>query len=158
MSEFQDLKNDEIFEFEEKIKKKYVGITNLLFFIGVISIIGFLIIFSGIFFFHFEYNWAVFSFENWVLIISTILGILILLEILFYFRFSNIQLQMKKKSQPSPEFIDGKYIHVFTYPKGMEGGIFSKTYIEIDSENTLKLRTLIIPPNELWSKKEIKKV
>ena len=65
---------------------------------------------------------------------------------------------MKKKSQLFPEFIDGKYIHVFTYPKAMEGGIFSKTYIEIDTENVLRLRTLIIPPNELWSKNETKKV
>ena len=63
-------------------------------------------------------------------------------------------MKIKNKSQISPEFIDGKYIHVFTYPKGIEGGIFSKTYVEIDSENILRLRTLIIPPNELWSKNE----
>ncbi len=154
MSEFQ--KNDEIFEFEEKIKKKYSNITKLLFLIGIILIVWFLIVFSGVFFLDYDYNWAVISFENWVLIISAILVIFILFEILFYFRFSNLEKQIKKKSQPKPEFIDGKHIHVFTYPKGVEGGIFSKTYVEIDSQNVLRLRTLIIPPNELWSKNEPK--
>jgi hypothetical protein len=65
---------------------------------------------------------------------------------------------MKIKSLTKPEFIDGKYVHVFTYPKGIEGGIFSKTYIEIDTENVLRLRILIASPNELWSNKEIKEI
>jgi len=154
MSEFQ--KNDEIFEFEEKIRKKYSNITKLLFLIGIILIVCFLVVFSGVFFLGYNYNWAVFSFENWILILSAILGIFILFEILFYIRFSNLEKQMKKKSQPKPEFIDGKHVHVFTYPKGIEGGIFSKTYVEIDSQNILRLRTLIISPNELWSKNEPK--
>ncbi|MCJ7572552.1 MAG: hypothetical protein MUO82_11890, partial [Candidatus Thermoplasmatota archaeon] len=128
MSEFQ--KNYEIFEFDEKIKKKYSNITKLLFLIGIILIIWFLIVFFGVFSLDYDYNWAVISFENWVLIISAILGIFILFEILFYFRFSYLEKQIKKKSQPKPEFIDGKLIHVFTYPKGTEGGIFSKTYVE----------------------------
>lgn len=154
MSEFQ--KNDEIFEFEEKIKKKYSNITKLLFLIGIILIVWFLVVFFGVFFLDYDYNWAVISFENWVLIISAILGIFILFEILFYFRFSNLEKQMNKNSQPTPEFIDGKHVHVFTYPKGVEGGIFSKTYVEIDSQHILRLRTLIISPNELWSKNEPK--
>ena len=155
MSEFQN--NDEIFELEEKIKKKYSNITTFLFLIGIVLIILFLVIFSGVFFLNYNYNWAVVSFENWVLIISSILVVFLLFEILVYFRFSSLEKQIYKRSQVKPEFIDGKLIYVFTYPKGIEGGIFSKTYIEIDSEKILRLRTLIIPPNELWSKNEIKK-
>ena len=42
---------------------------------------------------------------------------------------------------------------IFLLILGVEGGIFSKTYIEIDNKNVLRLRTLIIPPEELWVKK-----
>ncbi len=40
-----------------------------------------------------------------------------------------------------------------TYPEGVEGGIFSKTYVGIDEHNVLRLRTLMVPPDELWSQK-----
>lgn len=156
MSEFQ--KNKEIFEFEKKIEKKYSNITKLIFLIGIILIVCFLVVFSGFFILDLDPNWAVISFENWVLTISTILGIFIILEILFYFRFLNLEKQIRKDSQITPEFIDGKYVYVFTFPKGIGGGIFSKTYIEIDPENILRLRTLIVSPNELWSKNEIQEI
>lgn len=156
MHEFQ--KNNEIFEFKEKIRKKYSKITKLIFLIGIIMIVWFIVVILGIFFLGYDFNWAVISFENWVTIISIILVIFLLFEILFYFRFSNLEKQIKITSLTKPEFIDGKHVHVFTYPKGIEGGIFSKTYIEIDSENVLRLRILIASPNELWSKKEIKEI
>ena len=54
------------------------------------------------------------------------------------------------------EFINEKKVHIYTYPKGITGGIFSKTYIDIDGHNILRLRTLMIPPGELWGKKEEK--
>ena len=154
MSEFQ--KNDEFFEFEEKIKKKYSKIMLFLFFIGIILILCFLVIFSGIYFLGYDNNWGIISFERWVLIISIILVIFIFFEILFYYRFLILKKRIVIKSQVEPEFIDGRRVYIFTYPKGIEGGIFSKTYVEIDSENILRLRTLIIPPNELWSKNKEK--
>ncbi len=156
MHEFQ--KNDEIFEFKEKIKKKYSKITKLLFLIGIILIIWFLVVFSGVIFLDYSYNWAVLSFSNWIIILCIILFIFIIFEILFYIRFISIEKQIMKKLQTKPEFIDGKQVHIYTCPKGIEGGIFSKTYIEIDSKNILRLRTLIIPPNELWNINDIKEL
>lgn len=156
MHEFQ--KNNEIFEFKEKIRKKYSKITKLILLIGTIFIVWFIVVILGIFFLDYDFNWAVISFENWITIISIILVIFLLIEILFYFRFSNLEKRIKIKSLTKSEFIDGKHVHIFTYPKGIEGGIFSKTYIEIDSENVLRLRILIASPNELWSNKEIKEI
>ena len=59
-----------------------------------------------------------------------------------------------EKGKIEPEYINGKRVHVLTFPHGKEGGIFSKTYIQIDEDNVLRLRTLLIPPDELWGKKE----
>ena len=56
---------------------------------------------------------------------------------------------------PNDLLIDGKKVYIFTFPKGAEGGVFSKTYIEIDKKNILRLRSLIVPPDELWGNKEI---
>ena len=36
----------------------------------------------------------------------------------------------------------------------MEGGIFSKTYIHINDKTILRLRTLMIPPEDLWGEKK----
>ena len=41
-----------------------------------------------------------------------------------------------------------------TYPKGIEGGVFSKTYVELDNHNIVRLRALMIHPGELWSDKQ----
>lgn len=156
MSEFQKI--NEIIEFGEKIRKKYSDMTKLLFLIGIILIIWIVIVFSGVLFWGYGYNWAGLSFETWILAISVILFAFIILEITIYYRFSNIEKQIKQKSQPEPEFINGKRVHIFSHPKGIEGGIFSKTYIEIDPHNILRLRTLMIAPGEIWSKKETKEI
>ena len=58
--------------------------------------------------------------------------------------------------KPKPEFIDGKRVYVYSHPERMEGGIFSKTYIAIDKHSVLRLRSLMVPPNHLWNKDEIK--
>ncbi len=94
MSESQ--KNEEIFEFKEKINKKYSNITKIIFLIGIILIICFLIVFSGVFILNYDYNWAIINFENWILIITVILGIFIIFEILFYFRCSNLEKKIRK--------------------------------------------------------------
>lgn len=156
MSELE--KTEEIVEFSDKIKKKYSNFTKILFLIGIILIIWVLIVFSGVLFWGYSYNWAGLSLETWVLAVSVIIGVFILIELIFYYRFSNINKEIKQKSQPKPEFINGKRVHVLTYPKGAQGGIFSKTYFEIDSHNILRLRTLMIAPGEIWSKNEIKEI
>ena len=79
--------------------------------------------------------------------------VFILLELIFYLHFSSVSKKTFEVEKPKQEFIDGKKVHVFTHPKGIEGGIFSKTYIEIDEKNVLRLRTPMIPPEKLWDKK-----
>ena len=52
--------------------------------------------------------------------------------------------------KPKPEYIDGKIVVDITFPRGTDGGVYSKTYIEIDESSILRLKNLMIPPNELW--------
>jgi hypothetical protein len=71
-----------------------------------------------------------------------------------FFQYFSVKNKRAIVEKPKEEFIAGKKVHVFTYPQGIEGGIFSKTYIEVDVDNILRLRTLMIPPEELWESKE----
>lgn len=151
MSE-QETQSD-LIEFEERIRKKYSRLSLVIFFIGIIVFLWAVIVFLGIYIWGFSFDWAYLNFENWILVVCAIIFVLMLIEIIFYSRYSS--LKRKKTIEEKPvEFIDGKKIQVFTFPKGVEGGIFSKTYIDIDGHNVLRLRTLMIPPGELWSKKE----
>jgi hypothetical protein len=54
----------------------------------------------------------------------------------------------------NPDYIHGKRLYIYTNPSDSKGGIYSKTYIKIDENNVLRIRNLMIPPDELWNKKE----
>ncbi len=121
----------------------FLIITILLIFLIVISAIG--IIFLGL-----GTNWILFSFEGWMVGLSTLIGLFIFLEIIFYLHFFLLRRKRLKIGKPKLEFIDGKKVIDITFPRGTDGGIYSKTYIEIDNQKVLRLKNLMIPPDELW--------
>ena len=83
-------------------------------------------------------------------------GVFIFFEILLYTRFTDLKNIRIEKEKPKLEYLEGKRVHVYTHPAGIEGGVFSKTYVEIGEHNILRLRTLMIAPDELWKKVEKK--
>lgn len=140
---------------ESRLLEKYSFWSKLFILIVIILIILLSIVFLGIYLFGYGHTWALFSLDAWIITTALFCVIFILLEIIFYYHFSSFRAKRMELEKPKPEIIDGKKVHVFTYPKGAEGGVFSKTYIEIDKKNILRLRSLIIPPDELWGDKEI---
>ena len=140
---------------EGKLLGKYFLLSKLFILIIIILIILLSIVFLGIYLFGYAYNWALLSLDMWIIVISILCVIFILLELFFYYNFSSNVAKRIELERPKPEIIDGKKVFVFTYPKEAEGGVFSKTYIEIDKKNILRIRSLIVPPDELWGNKEI---
>lgn len=147
-------KTFEIRASEEKLLDRYSLLSKILILISIILVIWVVIVIIGTVVLGYSYNWAGLTLDTWMIVISTLLLIFIILNIVFYYHFSSVRDKRVEMEKPKPEFIDGKHVHVFTSPKGVEGGIFSKTYITIDDHNILRLRTLIIPPEELWSQTE----
>ena len=82
--------------------------------------------------------------------LSALIGLFIFLEIIFYLHLFLLRRKRLKIGKPKPDFIDGKKVIDITFPSGTDGGIYSKTYIEIDNQSILRLKNLMIPPNELW--------
>ena len=140
-------------EKEEKIRSTYSGLSKLFLVLGILLVLWVVIVFIGARILDYGYDWALLSVENWVLLTSIIIIIFILLIVIFFAHYYSIKRKLSSVKAPKVEFVSGKKVHVFTFPQGTEGGIFSKTYIEIDDENILRVRTLMITPDNLWNKK-----
>ena len=137
---------------EKKLISRYSMISKFLILLTFIFVLWFLILLMGIYIWNYESDWAIIGFKNWTLIMSVLISIFILLNIGLYLHFKSIDKKRIKEEKPKPEFIKGKRVHIYTYPDDSKGGIFSKTYIPIDENNVLRLRLLMIKPDELWGK------
>jgi hypothetical protein len=144
----------ELRSIEDQLRSRYSLLSKLFIIIAILFTIFIIIVFLGITFLGYGYNWAGLSLDGWIIVLCTIFVILIILELIFFIHFSSARTKRIDVEKPKTEFINGKRVFVFTFPKGKEGGIFSKTYIEIDNTSVLRLRSLMIPPEELWGKKE----
>jgi hypothetical protein len=78
-----------------------------------------------------------------------VIVIFVIFELLFYFHFNNIRDKRIELEKPKPEFKNGKRVYVYTFPGGVEGGIFAKTYVDIDDQCTLRIKTLLVTPKDL---------
>jgi hypothetical protein len=136
--------------YEDKLKNRYSFFIKLFLLITFLLLFAIIIVFSGVAYFELGYNWAGLNLDSWNILASGFFVFFIILILFFYYHFSSIRNKIIELEKPKPEFLDGKMVHIFTYPKGKEGGLFSKTYIEIDEHNVLRLRTLMIPPEEVW--------
>jgi len=136
--------------YKEKLRNRYSMFIKLFLLITFLLLIGIIIVFLGVAYFELGFNWAVLSLDGWNFLASAFFVFFIVLILIFYYHFSSLRNKIIELEKPKPEFIDGKKVHVFTFPDGKEGGLFSKTYIEIDEHNVLRLRTLMISPEEVW--------
>ena len=152
MSEVQN--NFEMRRFEFKTQKKYTRLSILFLLLGIILFFWVVMVYLGILFWNYGHNWAGLTLEQWVIVASIIIAIFIIIELILYKRFSSSRYIKKAADKLGPNLIDGKRVINYTYPKGMEGGIFSKTYLHIDDKTILRLRTLMIPPEDLWGGKQ----
>ena len=132
----------------------YPKLSKLFLIISILFIIWILFVAMGAFILEMPPNWAFLNLENWITAWCVLTVIFILLEIVFYFRYTSKIYKKLELDKPEPESLHGKRVYVYTYPSGAEGGIFSKTYISIDENSVLRLRGLMIPQQKLWDKKE----
>lgn len=149
MNEDEILEN--IIKKEDKLRVKYSRFSMILLLFAILAGIGVSLIYLAIVVWDKSYSWALFSFDIWLYL--AIIGVLvfIFIDIGIYLHFNTVYKNRLEMQKPKPEYIDGKRVHIFTVPSGIEGGVFSKTYIKIDEHNILRLRSLMIPPEDLWT-------
>jgi hypothetical protein len=135
---------------ENKSIRTYSMLFKIFIIITLLLIILLAVVLFGVFVLGYGHNWALISVDGWIIAVSLLAVVFILLEFLLYFNLSSLRKKRIELEKPKPEYIEGKRVYIFTHPAGVEGGIFSKTYIELDKNSILRLRSLIIPPEELW--------
>jgi hypothetical protein len=146
----EEEKKSQLQELEIQQIKRYSKLSKLFFLIGFLLIMLIIVIGIGTVLLKYDPGWAGLIFEHWVYLVIVILIFFLFIELVFYRNYSSLKDRIFESEKSKPEFLDGKKVYVFTTPKDVEGGIFSKTYIEIDGHIVLRLKTLIIPPEELW--------
>jgi len=141
-------------ETEEKLRLRYSKLSKIFLILGFLLVLWAIIVFISARVLNYGYDWALLSVQNWVLLVSIIIVIFIVLIVIFFIHFYTLGKKLSLVKKPKVEYVAGKKVHIFTFPQGSEGGIFSKTYVEIDDENILRVRTLMLSPEKLWGKKE----
>jgi len=139
-------------EIEETLSSRYSKLSKIILLLGILLVLLVVIVFIGARVLNYGYDWALLSVDSWVLLITVILIVFICLIIAFLFHYYSITKKLSSVKVPKVEYVSGKKVHVFTFPQGMEGGIFSKTYIEVDDQNILRVRTLMLSPDDVWKK------
>jgi membrane protein YdbS with pleckstrin-like domain len=139
---------------EEKLKPRYVRAARVVFFIAIIYSFWILFLIMSVYFLGFGNKWAGLSMNQWITVSIGFFSFLILVELLFVANMYRVKKRRLERERPKPLFFKGKRVHTVTLPLHCKGGIFSKTYIRIDDESILNLRFQMIPPHELWGKKE----
>lgn len=148
------MNEDEVLEHiikkEDKLRVKYSRLSKVLLLFAILASIWVYLIYLVIVVWDKSYSWALFNLDIWVYLAIIGVVVFIFINIVIYLHFNSVYKRRLEIQKPKPEYIDGKRIHVFTIPSGIEGGVFSKTYIKIDEHNILRLRSLMIPPEDLW--------
>lgn len=143
----------EISSDEERMKWRYRRLAKLLVLLAVIYTLGVAILILGTYYLGWGYRPAGFFLEQWILSAIILISVFIFLEILVLFIYTSRKRKIKEAELPKPIFTKGKELLIYTIPLDAKGGIFSKTFIQIDTNRVLNLRYQMIPPTDLWEKK-----
>ena len=136
-------------------KKRYLKWLKFFFLIVILYIIWIIIVISSIYFFNMGYRWSYFTIDQWIIGGCVLIGVFLIFELFFIFTLLKHPEPRGEKKQA--HMYNGKQLHVFTYPVHVKGGIFSRTYIPLDENAIIRIRTQMIQPEQLWGKKIIKK-
>ncbi len=124
-------------------------ISRLFIFLSIILLLWIIIVAAGIIINEMDSNWAYLSLENWVLFSIITILIFAVIEILYYIYTYYFSEKIIEFEEFEPEKLHGKKVYIYTNPKDSKGGVFSKTYIQINNESVLRIRNQMIPPEEL---------
>ena len=139
---------------EEFLKNYYLKLSKIILLLVIIYSIWIGIIIIGVYFVGSGNKWAVLTMDQWIISSVVLFSIFVVLEILFFVHYFIVKKKRIDSEKPKTLFFKGKKLYIFTLPTGSKGGIYSKTYINIDNENILNLRYQIIPPNEILNENQ----
>ena len=139
---------------EDKLKVRYLKLLKIILLLSIIYLIWTVFHIISVYFLGFGNNWAAFTMDQWILSSIILYSIFIGLVLLFVLHYFIVKKRRIEREKPKPLFFKGKKLYIYTVSQESKGGIFSKTFINIDKDSVLSLRFQMIPPNNLWGKTE----
>ena len=139
---------------EDKLQRRYLKVLKIILLVSIIYLFWTVFHIISVYFLGFGNKWATFTMDQWILSSIILYSIFIGLVLLFVLHYIIVKKRRVEREKPKPQFFKGKKLYIYTVPKGSKGGIYSKTFINIDRDNVLSVRFQMIPPNNLWGKTE----
>ena len=139
---------------EDTLRVRYARLTKFFLIITFLLILLVVAVGLGIGIFEMKPDWALFILDVWMYTMAALIGIFVLLAIIIYIHYSIVRKKRLIEERPKPEFIGGKRLYTYTHPGSSNGGVFSKTHIEIDDHTILRIRGLMASPGEIWINEE----
>ncbi|RLF30416.1 MAG: hypothetical protein DRJ99_02580 [Thermoplasmata archaeon] len=130
---------------EEIFKSKAKKWTRIVLTIAILYLVWMIFVFSTIYVLGFSYTWSILTFDTWITIGIILYVILIIMELIIILYYLYLKREKKLKAPIFEEVEEEeKKTITYTYPKDVEGGVFSSNYIDVDENTVLKLRTLLV--------------
>ena len=137
-----------------KLRNRYRKWSKAILLIAIIYFIWTSFVIISIYFLEMGYRWSFLSIGEWIYVGCFLIGFFIVLELIFYGHYHSTKKGKLEEEKPKPLFHKDKRLHMYTFPERAKGGIFSKTHIKIDENNIVNFRVQMVPPKELWGKKD----
>jgi hypothetical protein len=148
---FHSIKNKD----EEYLKNKYLKLSKIFLIIVIFYTVWIAFIISSVYFLGMGNKWAYLTMDQWVISSIVLFSFFIILEILLFLNYLLVKRKRIEAEKPKPAEFKGRKLHSFTIPIDSKGGIYSKTFIQIDENNILNLRYQMISPSDLSGKVKI---
>ncbi len=136
------------------IFRTLILLPKLFLILTVVFIMWIVILISGPLFGVLDPDWAGLSSSLWVLLISVLIGAFIVIDIILYAtpiinKEEILISSMQPVEFPEIEKRNGKTVYEYTHPSGTHGGVFSKTYLQIDDQTVIRIRNQMIKKEQL---------
>jgi len=139
---------------EDILKTKYLRLSKILLILAMFYFIWIIIIIISVYFLGI-YRLAFLTMDQWIISGIGLIGMFFVLNVIFILHHYLVKRKRIESQKPKSLMFKGKKLHIFTFPINSKGGIFSKTYIQIDDNNIINFRFQMIQPNDLWDRKEV---
>ena len=142
----------------KKMMRNLLLLPKVFLILTVVFIMWVFILLSAPMFGVFEPDWAGLSPSLWLIILSVLIGVFIVIDIIlyatpsFYVSTSVSDAIAQPVEFPEVEQRMGKDVYEFTYPVGSKGGVFSKTYVQIQDNAIIRVRNQMIKKDDVWKK------
>jgi len=135
----------------KKNQRIYSKLSKVIFFTTLVFILWMIVVILGIYYLNWGYRWSGLNLFEWCIIGCVFFTLCIIIQLYILLKTKRyVQEYAPQPVEQSGLSFKGKQLYSYTYPSNAKGGFFSKTYILLDENTIIQIRTQILKPEQLW--------